>query len=292
MSKKFVNPANFILPININGMDGRYLRIESSNRHNKREILFIYDMEANLEKWWGMAVALKSYANVTMVDLPGLGGMDSFYSIGLKPSLDNMADYVASFIKLQYKRKRLLQRNPDVDTKVNSLICINGYNHKDDFKLKKSEIYIMKVYSYLCSTKLISGILNATLYSNIALKQKYPVGKIKSSRGGPSKEFVRQFKIDLVKCTDLRTRMYLNLQLLKLDNCKKRINKTMWHVTTSNSGQNVDKKLVEQHFRITYKDYVQLPAKIIGTMPIVLNDEKTAIKYLPAKLRRYLKSSA
>ena len=39
--------------------------------------------------------------------LPGLGGMDSFYSIGLKPSLDNMADYVASFIKLSYKRKKV-----------------------------------------------------------------------------------------------------------------------------------------------------------------------------------------
>ena len=58
MSKKFVNPADFILPININGMDGRYLRIEGMNRHTKREILFIYDLEANLEKWWGLAVAL------------------------------------------------------------------------------------------------------------------------------------------------------------------------------------------------------------------------------------------
>jgi pimeloyl-ACP methyl ester carboxylesterase len=307
MSKKFVNPADFIMPININGMDGRYLRIENPNRHNRREILFIYDMEANLEKWWGMAVALKVYANVTMVDLPGLGGMDSFYSIGLKPSFDNMADYLASFIKLKYKRKRLtimgvgfgyavvtrmLQRNPDVTKKVNSLVAINGYDHKDDFKLKKFDVFIMRIYSYLCSRRFIAWLLNATAYSTMALKYKYPVGKVRSFRGGPSKEFVRQFKIDLVKCTDLRTRMYLNLQLLKLDNCKIRIRNSMWHVTTSNSDQNVDKKLVEQHFRVTYEDYVHLPTKISGSMPIVLNDEKTAIKYLPAKLRRHLKTSA
>src|SRR6202020_969820 len=104
MSKRFVNPADFIMPLNINGMEGRMLRIESPNRHNKREILLIYDMQSNLEKWWGLAVALKSYANVTMIDLPGLGGMDSFYSIGLKPTLDNMADYIEAFIKLKYKR--------------------------------------------------------------------------------------------------------------------------------------------------------------------------------------------
>ena len=186
----------------------------------------------------------------------------------------------------------MLQRNPDINNKVNSLICINGYDHKDDFKLKKSDKIIMTIYSYLCSTKLISGLLNATLYSNVALKYKYPINKIKTNRGGPSKEFVRQFKIDLVKCTDLRTRMYLTQQLLKLDNCQKRIKKSMWHVTTSNSSLNIDKKLAEQHFRITYEGYYQLPTKISGAMPIVLNDEKTAIKYLPAKLRRYLKSSS
>src|SRR5271163_1947401 len=129
MSKKFVNPADFIMPININGMDGRMLRVNSQNRHNRREILFIYDLHSNLEKWWGLAVALKSYANVMMIDLPGLGGMDSFYSIGRKPTIDNMADYVAAFVKLKYKRKqlsimgvgfgfavvtRMLQRNPDL----------------------------------------------------------------------------------------------------------------------------------------------------------------------------------
>jgi len=107
MSKRFVNPADFIMPININGLDGRVLRVENENHRSRHELLLIYDFQSNLEKWWGFAIALKNYANVTSVDLPGLGGMDSFYKIGRKPTLDNMADYLASFVKLKYKRKRL-----------------------------------------------------------------------------------------------------------------------------------------------------------------------------------------
>jgi pimeloyl-ACP methyl ester carboxylesterase len=307
MSKRFVNPAEFIMPININGMDGRMLRVDSHNRHNRREILVIYDMQSNLEKWWGLAVALKSYANVTLIDLPGLGGMDSFYSIGRKPNLDNMADYIASFIKLKYKRKslsiiaigfgftlvtRMLQNNPDIENKVHSVICINGYSHKDDFNIKNSDRRIMKVYSFICSTKPVSDILRLTLNNTPMLKLKYPLSKIKGTRKGPSKEFIRQFKIDLVKATDLRTKMHLNLELLNLDNCKIRINKPLWHITTSNSDQNVDLKLVEQHFRVIFDSYHHLPTKISGAMPLVMNDEKVAIKYLPAKVRRLLKTQA
>ncbi|MEI9913878.1 MAG: hypothetical protein WDN66_02635 [Candidatus Saccharibacteria bacterium] len=307
MSKRFVNPADFIMPLNINGMEGRLLRIESQNRHNKREILVIYDMQANLEKWWGLAVALKSYANVTMIDLPGLGGMDSFYSIGLKPTLDNMADYIAAFIKLKYKRKkvsvlgigfgfvlvtRMMQRNPEIATKVNMLVCLNGYSHKDDFKISDKDRQIMKLYSLICSTKPISDILKLTINNRVMLNVRYPMSRIQTTKKGPSKEFVRRFKIDLVKATDLRTRMSLNLQLLNLDNCKVRINKTLWHVTTSNSDQNVNQKLVEQHFRVIFGKYNHLPTKIGGKMPLVLNDEKLAIKYLPAKIRRELKTKA
>ncbi len=305
MSKKFVNPSDFILPIDINGMDGRYLRIEGVNRHTKKEILFIYDLEANLEKWWGLAVALANYGNLTMVDLPGLGGMDSFYSIGLKPTLNNMADYIASFIKLKYKRKRLsivgvgfgfvlvtrmLQRNPDLTGKVNLLICLNGYAHKDDFIVKPLDKKIMQLYSTLFSDRLLAGILKISLYNTPALLVRYPLKNFKSGKNGPSKEFMRQFKVDLIKNSDLRTRMFLKRELLKLDNCNLKLNIPLWHITTSNSDKKTDRRLAEQHFRVIFKDYHQMPAKVGRTIPLVLNDPKTAVKYLPGKVRREIKA--
>ncbi len=304
MSKKFVNPADYIMPININGMEGRALRLESSNRHNKKEILLIYDVADNLEKWWGLAVVLKSYANVTIIDLPGLGGMDSFFSIGLKPTLDNMADYIASYIKLKFKRKRLsmiavgfgsvlvtrmMQRNKDISAKINTLVFINGFAHKDDFTIKGFDRYVMKMYNYVCSTKPVSDILKVTLFNTLALKIRYPLNKVRVNRGGPARTFVRRFLIDLAKATDLRTKMYLKRELPNLDNCQVRIDATLWHITTSNSELNIISKLVDQHFQVIFNKYHQLPTKIGGKMPLVLNNDKLAIKYLPGRIRRELK---
>ena len=145
-----------------------------------------------------------------------------------------MADYLASFIKLKYKRKRLsivgvgfgfvlvtrmLQRNPDLTGKVNLLICLNGYAHKDDFIVKPLDRKIMQLYSTLFSNRLMAGILKISLYSTPALSVRYPLKNFKSGKNGPSKEFICQFTIDLIKNSDLRTRMFLKRELLKLDNC-------------------------------------------------------------------------
>jgi pimeloyl-ACP methyl ester carboxylesterase len=102
-----------------------------------------------------------------MPDLPGFGAMDSFYKIGRAATLDNYADYMASFIKLRYKRKkpiivgmsfgfivvtRMLQRCPDLVKKVEMLVSFAGFAHKDDFTFKKTRwrfyYYLSKFFSY------------------------------------------------------------------------------------------------------------------------------------------------
>src|SRR3954470_17459407 len=135
------NPADYIVPLNINRLDGRMLRLpaKSARQAKNREILFVYGLHSSLERWWGLTQVLSRYGNVTMPDLPGFGGMDSFYKIGKKPTLDNMADYLAAFIKLRYKNKkliiagmsfgfviatRLLQRYPELTKKVALLVSI------------------------------------------------------------------------------------------------------------------------------------------------------------------------
>src|ERR1700741_1092962 len=121
-------PADHIVPLYINGMNGRMLHIPGP-AHTKREILFIYGHHSTLERWWGLVQDLNQYGTVTMPDLPGFGGMDSFYRIGQKPTIDNLADYLAAFIKMHYKKRkftiaglsfgflvatRMLQRYPEM----------------------------------------------------------------------------------------------------------------------------------------------------------------------------------
>src|ERR1039458_3592274 len=78
--------ADYIVPLNINGMDGRMLRLPAP-KGKPAELLFVYGHHSSLERWWGLAQVMNRYGAVTMPDLPGFGGMDSFYKIGKKPSI-------------------------------------------------------------------------------------------------------------------------------------------------------------------------------------------------------------
>src|SRR3569623_1590822 len=143
------NPADYIVPLNINGLEGRMLHVPApKGKRSDVEIMFIYGAHSSLERWWGLMQVLNDYAAVTMPDLPGFGGMDSFYRIGKKPTIDNLADYLAAFVKMRYKRKkvviagmsfgfviatRMLQRHPELVKKVELMVSIVGFAHHDDF---------------------------------------------------------------------------------------------------------------------------------------------------------------
>ena len=101
MKSNVKNPSDFITPLIINGLHGRVLHIDATKKTAANlEILLIYGHHASLERMFGIVEDIAQYGNVTVPDLPGFGGMDSFYKIGEKPTLDNLADYLATFIKL------------------------------------------------------------------------------------------------------------------------------------------------------------------------------------------------
>jgi pimeloyl-ACP methyl ester carboxylesterase len=107
MVKTAKDPADYILPLYMNGLSGRMLRYKAAKPKFK-EILLIYGHHAMLERYWGLAENLREYGNVTMPDLPGFGGMESFYKLGTEPSIDVIADYLAAFVKMRYRGKRII----------------------------------------------------------------------------------------------------------------------------------------------------------------------------------------
>jgi len=149
MAQPNTSPADYIAPLDMNGLSGRMLHVPAP-AGKKTEFLFIYGQHSSLERWWGLIQYIGRYGAVTAVDLPGLGGMDSFYTIGKKPTLDNFADYLAAFIKMRYKNKRvvvvgmslgfaivtrMLQRYPELKKNVSMLVSLVGLVHGDDFKI-------------------------------------------------------------------------------------------------------------------------------------------------------------
>ena len=148
MAKKDLNSADYIQPLYINGLNGRVLHVPAPKTHSGREILMVYGHHSSLERWWGLAQAFNRYGAVTMPDLPGFGGMEPLYKIGQKPTLDNMADYLAAFVKWRYKRRkvivvglsygflvvtRMLQRYPELNSCVELLVSAVGFAHYEDF---------------------------------------------------------------------------------------------------------------------------------------------------------------
>lgn len=293
----------------MNGLDGRMLRLPAPGTKQAagREILFVYGSHSSLERWWGVAQVLNRYGAVTAPDLPGFGGMDSFYRLGKRPDINNMADYLAAFIKLRYKRKkvmivgmsygfivatRMLQRYPELTKKVTLMISIVGFAHKDDFTFSRPRFFL-----YYWGTKLLTYRVPAMVFRGIALnpwvlktfygrthnaKHKYKLAKTEDEVRN-----IQDIEIGLWRDNDVRTWAYTINDFFKLDNCQVRVNLPVWHVGVTNDHY-FDHSLVEQHMRVIFSDFQSATFDMKAHAPSVMADEKEAAALFPPKLRRYL----
>ena len=303
MIKKNISPIDFINPLYLNGLEGRFI-FYPSKQNPKNNILVVYDIDSNIEKWWGLVIALAKFGNVTMVDLPGMGGMDSFYKINKLPTVSNYGNYLAAFIKLRFRRKKIhlvgigygcaivtsmLQENEDLVKRIMSVVSLKGYVHHDDFIFSKFNRIMTLVNYYLFGWIQLSFVIKPFSLTNYYLKEKYSSqinAKIVKDFG---KEFIEQFVYDLEKEADLRTRLFIYKDLLKLDLCKKQINVPFKYINIGLNYSRLTDKFVEQHLKIIYKDFTYYPSKLVRKIPLVLNDPNMALKMIPNKLRRDLR---
>ncbi|MEO5627964.1 MAG: alpha/beta hydrolase [Candidatus Saccharimonadales bacterium] len=299
------NAADYIQPLNINGLKGRMLRMPPPTG-KKREILFVYGHHSSLERWWGVMQDMNRYGGVTMPDLPGFGGMDSFYKIGQKPSIDALADYLASFVMLRYKRKkvtiaglslgfvvatRMLQRYPHLANKVDLLISVVGFSHRDDFAFSKPRYWFYRLGAAFFSRRVPSFFFKNLALNPLVLRAVYAKTsnarvKFANETKQDKKRFL-DFEIHLWQCNEVKTHMYTGNQFLKLDNCTKQVNLPVWHVNVQGE-QYFDNHLVEQHMRIIFSGFKQSTAKLDKHAPSVIADASAAAGLLPTALRRAL----
>lgn len=273
-----------------------------------REMLLVYGHHATLERWWGFAQNVQTYGAVTMPDLPGFGGMDSFYKIGQKPTIDNLADYLAAFCKLRYKRRRftivgisfgfvvatrMLQRCPDLAKKVDLIVCAAGFAHADDFVFSSSRMRMYRLGSKLFSLPITSTLFRYTALNPRVLRRAYAKthnAKRKFAEVAAEPEMFQKMmdvEIELWHKNEVRTHFATTNEFLHLDNCKSRIDVPVWHVYTDND-QYFNNELVEQHLRVIFEDYTAVRANMKNHVVSVLADKKETAALLPQKLRKFL----
>jgi pimeloyl-ACP methyl ester carboxylesterase len=298
--------ADYIAPLNINGMDGSMLHLPAP-KDKSAELLFVYGHHSSLERWWGLAQVLNRYGAVTMPDLPGFGGMDSFYKIGKKPSIDNLADYLAAFIKLRYRRKkvaivgmsfgfvivtRMLQRYPELVKKVTLLVSIVGFAHKDDFTFSKPRYWFYLYGSHLITHRLTSTVFRYTAVNGLVLRTFYGHthnAKHKFAEAKSKEDYRRlmNMEVSLWHDNDIRTWAYTCTQFLTFDNCQVQVDLPVWQVSVK-ADNYFDNHVIEQHMRVIFSDFHNVPINVKSHAPSVIADPHAASILLPPKLRRAL----
>lgn len=294
----------YLSPLTINGMHGRVMHMPAP-KNRKREILLVYGHHASLERMFGLAKALNRYGSITTPDMPGFGGMDSFYKIGKKPTIDTMADYLAAFIKMKYKKRpitiialslgfvvttRMLQKYPSLVDQVELCVSAAGFTHKDDFKMpsrkKKRLVLLTRFLSWWFPSLFVRAWLRKPvirhMYKNNTLKA-HSVTETAERR-----QYRIEFEVWLWQNNDVRTHFFTLSQMLSLNLCDHKVNLPVYHIAVD-ADQYLDNHLIEQHMRVIYNDFINMPVtNIKAHAPTILATAKEASVFIPPKLRTIL----
>jgi len=289
----------------MNGLRGRVLRMPAKNK-KKREMLLVYGHHTSLERMFGVAEVLNEFGSVTMPDLPGFGGMDSFFKIHEKPTLDTLADYLASFIKMRYRTgritligfsfgflvvTRMLQLYPDLEKRVDLVVSLVGFSSKDDFTFSKTRFRL-----YLGAARFYSYRLPAIFFRNIflhpfVLKRVYhrlhnAKEKFKDLDPGTHKTMT-EFEVYLWRTNDIRTHMVTTVEFFTVDNTKRKLHVPACHVAVP-GDKYFNKETVELHLRQIFDDLTIYTAKTNSHSPSIIGEKKFAEVLFPSALRKRL----
>jgi len=297
-------PAEFVMPLNINGMRGRMLHLPAPSKNRTKEILLVYGHHASLERMYSFTQAINKYGAVTMPDLPGFGGMDSFYKIGEKPTLDNLADYLAAIVKLRYKNRRftiagfsfgflvvtrMLQKHPDIAKRVDMVVSCVGFAHHDDFSFSKSRFLFYRwtgsfVSHYLPSLFFRYVAMNTLLLRHLYSRMhnaKHKFGDLNDEQ----KKAMTEFEIQLWHINDARTYGATTALSFTVNNCTQSLELPVWHVAVK-ADHFFDQDKVEQHMRVIFSDFHKVEAKLHKHSMNVIASEKDAAVFITAELKR------
>ena len=302
------NPKDYIRPLNINGLQGRMMvipdRFKKAGQGN--EILFVYGVHASLERSWGLMQYLARFGRVTMPDLPGFGGMTPFYEIGIKPSFDSYADYLASFIKLRYKGKKItlmamsysfsvviimLQKYPELKDKINVLISAVGVNDRNNFVFTKFQRVVFWMLFFLCRTPGLTWVMRHIIFRRglfrLFYRKNHP--KMRGFSDQKRNELI-DFETYLWHANDVKTYGTVMNDLFNVRHNNIKIPMTVNHIGTLNDQWLKDVRVQDRMNELFDRVVVHIsPMKNHGST--VIGGEDEAREIIPQTIEKILKKS-
>ncbi len=303
MASKTDKFESSISPMQFNGMQGRYLSLPRPAKKN-RDILLIYGHHASLERMKGLALALNKYGSITIPDLPGFGGMDSFYKIGRKPDIDQLAEYLASYIKLRYKKQRftvigisfgfiivtrMLQLYPRLADQIDFVVAGVGFLSHHDIKYPKSKQFVWKCITAINSTRFFSFITKRIVLNRHVIKVLFDISERKNRGNETEEQRIERidFEIKLWTVNDVRTHFYTLNQMLHVEITDKPVSTPLWHLSVD-GDQYLDAHSAKEHIRAVYSDYKHASVESDKHAPTVVASAEEAMNFIPLAVRRAL----
>lgn len=261
---------DFIAPLYMNKLQGRVMTVPP-RRKNKREILVVYGHISNLEHIFPLAKSLSKFGRVTIPDMPGFGGMQALYRIGEEPSLDALADYMAAFVKLAYKRRRvtivglaygfcvvtrMLQKYPELAKRVDATISIGGYVHYEEFQMTSLKRHAIIGGAKLLAVRPMAWFVRTFVMRPLFVRLATGMGSYEHDLSGRPKRpgsWYETHAASLWKANDMRTYMLTISEAYRLNLCNKQVGIPVYHMAYAEDAKR-SQRIVEQHMRIIFSD--------------------------------------
>ena len=294
-------PKTFVRPLKIHSLSGRVVELPAPDSRHTTDILVIYGHHSSLERMYSTAEAINQFGSIIMPDLPGFGGMPSLADIGKRPSIDNLADYLADFVRQRFANNkqfvifgmsfgfvvatRMLQRHPDLQKQVRFVISFVGFTHFKDFKVKARTYNLLKfTASTLSKRRLPARIIANTIVQRPFIATAYNLRakthpKMKGFSYDERKSLI-DFEVVLWQSNELYTYFATGHEMLTLDLTHTPVAVPVHHIAVE-ADQYFDNKVVKRHMEQIYAEYHLHEAEMENHAPTIIETAAAAKKIIP-----------
>jgi pimeloyl-ACP methyl ester carboxylesterase len=306
------NLDQYIERIELNGLKGRMVNAPASIESAKKvNILFVHGHHSSHERLQGVVELLQRYGNVCLPDLPGFGGMTSLFSIDEKPTTDNLADYLAAFIKLHYGTRkkfiivgysmgfmvttRLLQKYPAIRKQILDVVAVAGLVHNQDFMFSPARRRFYTIIAKILIRRIPAFFVKFFILRKWFLSTVYTRShNAKNKFANQTREQLKasiDFEVNLWRINDVRTWCFTTLEMFKCDLTTGAEKMPLNVLSVVIDGDRYfNNATTEMHLKDIYNRVKTVKADVTvhGGSKVETADE--AAEFLPKSLRTHLKS--
>ena len=302
---------DYVSDLRVGGLKGRCWRAPASDKRvSARAVVAVYGHHSSLERNLGLAQYLRRFGRVVIPDLPGFGGMDSFYAAGRRPTLDSYADYLKTFLDGEPDDgrpavlvgfslgflviTRFLQRHPAYRKRVSSVVSVAGFVKHDCLKFGPARRFCYMLTADVIGTRLGAAAFRRLLLNKWVLRRfyarTYSARRKFAGRSAADRERFLDMEVGLWHLNDPRTWAFTAKQMLTCDLTGERLKLRLLHLDVA-GDQFLDAAANLANLKKTYGKVETLKVQLPAHAPSVIASAEEIEAVMPAGMAAAVRRS-